>query len=179
MPHPRPKPSIDDPSAMHGRMTPIAHTGPLPWVQLRNALFHPSIFRKMIGRIDPRAMNGDLVAVYDRDGQPFGSGLLSLHAQIGLRMLTFDATPVKESIIAERLAEAVRLRHETLGLPKATDAYRVVHAEGDGLPGLIVDRYNDYAVVELFSFPMFRRMEVIGEELKMLLGVKRSALSFR
>src|SRR3954471_7191919 len=85
--------TINDPEAVHGRMTAISHTGPLPWVQLRNALFHPSIFRKMIGRIDPRAKNGDLVFVYDRDAQPFGSGLLSLEAPIGLRMLTFDATP--------------------------------------------------------------------------------------
>ncbi|HEY4330572.1 MAG TPA: hypothetical protein VGN88_12610, partial [Phycisphaerae bacterium] len=172
MPYSRPKRTIDDPQAMHGRMTAITHSGPLPWVQLRNAIFHPSIFRKMIGRMDTRVANGDLVAVYDRDGQPFGTGLLSLNAQIGLRMLTFDASVVSEAIIAERLAEAVRLRHEMLGLPKVTDAYRVVHAEGDGLPGLIVDRYHDFAVVEIFSFPMFRRMEAIGEELKMLLGVK-------
>ena len=45
MPAPfRPARTINDPGAMHGRMTPISHTGPLPWVQLRNALFHPSIF---------------------------------------------------------------------------------------------------------------------------------------
>src|SRR3954467_8838310 len=149
--------TINDPEAVHGRMTAISHTGPLPWVQLRNALFHPSIFRKMIGRIDPRAKNGDLVAVYDRDGVRFGSGMLSLNAPIGLRMLSFDDKPVTESIVAERLAEAVRLRREVLDLEKVTDAYRVVHAEGDGLPGLIVDRYGPYAVVELFSFPMWRR----------------------
>ena len=77
--------------APQGRMTPISHTGPLPWVQLRNATFHPSIFKKMIGRIDPRAENGDLVTVYDRDGHLFGTGLLSQHSQIGLRMLSFGA----------------------------------------------------------------------------------------
>jgi 23S rRNA (cytosine1962-C5)-methyltransferase len=162
----------DDPGTMQGRMTAISHTGPLPWVQLRNALFHPSIFRKMIGRIDPRARNGDLVAVYDRDGVRFGSGMLSLDAPIGLRMLTFDDRPVAEAIVPERLAEAMRLRRDTLQLEQVTDAYRVVHAEGDGLPGLIVDRYGSYAVVELFSFPMWRRTEALREELKMLLNVK-------
>src|SRR4051812_10815156 len=95
-----------DPGTTHGRMTPIHHTGKLPWVQLRNALFHPSIFKKMIGRLDPKLQNGDLVSVYDRDGALFGSGLFSSHSQIGLRMLTFDAAPVDESIIASRLAAA-------------------------------------------------------------------------
>ncbi len=135
----------------------------------------------MIGRIDPKAKNGDLVYVYDRDGLPFGTGLYSQHGAIGVRMLTFDSgvdgaaggrAAADESIIAERLAEAVRLRRDVLGLEKVSDAYRVVHAEGDGLPGLIVDRFGDYAVVELFSFPMHRRLETIREELKMLLGVK-------
>jgi 23S rRNA (cytosine1962-C5)-methyltransferase len=144
-------------------------------VQLRNAIFHPSIYQKMIGRVDPRAQSGDLVYVYDRDGLAFGTGLYSQHAPIGLRMLTFDAgqmAEVDESIVSERLAEAVRLRTETLGLDKVASAYRVVHAEGDGLPGLIVDRLGDYAVVELYSFPMFRRLEGIKEELKVLLNVK-------
>jgi 23S rRNA (cytosine1962-C5)-methyltransferase len=158
-------------------MTPISHAGTLPWVQLRNALFHPSIFRKMVGRIDPKARNGDLVSVYDRDGQPFGTGLLSTQSQIGLRMLTFDAPPqpvqpVDESIIPARVAAAAALRRETLGLDKVTSAYRVVHAEGDGLPGLIVDRFEQYAVIELFSFPMYRRVDAIREELKRVLGVK-------
>ena len=163
-----------DPLTVQGRMTPISHAGKLPWVQLRNALFHPSIFQKMVGRMDPRAKNGDLVTVYDRDAQLFGTGLLSTQSQIGLRMLTFDAVPqpVDESLITTRLAAAVALRRETLGLEKVTDAYRVVHAEGDGLPGLIVDRFDSYAVIELFSFPMFRRLEVLKGELKRLLGVK-------
>ena len=153
-------------------MKAIAHKGSLPWVQLRNALFHPSIFRKMIGRIDPEAQNGDLVTVYDRDGQVFGTGLLSLHAPIGLRMLSFDATPVDEATIAQRLADAVRLRRDALKLDQSTNSYRVVHAEGDGLPGLIVDRFDEYAVIELFNFPMFRRLEMLREELKVLLQVK-------
>ena len=153
-------------------MTPIVHTGGLPWVQLRNALFGPSIFRKMIGRIDPAARNGDLVAVYDRDGKRFGSGMLSTQSQIGLRMVTFDESPVDEGFLGQRLAAAVQLRTQTLRLDAQGDAYRLVHAEGDALPGLIVDRLGEYAVVELFSFPMYRRLETITAELKRLAGVK-------
>jgi 23S rRNA (cytosine1962-C5)-methyltransferase len=79
---------------------------------------------------------------------------------------------VEESIVSERLAGAVDLRRTFLGLDATTDAYRVVHSEGDGLPGLIVDRYCEYAVVELFSFPMYRRVANIQAELKRLLGVE-------
>jgi len=161
-----------DADETHGRMEAVKHAGPLPWVQLRNAIYHPSIFRKMIGRIDPAARNGDLVTVYDRDAQVFGTGMLSLQANYGLRMLTFDAAPVEESIIGLRLERAALLRRDTLGLDSITSAYRVVHAEGDGLPGMIVDRFDQYAVVELFSFPMYRRVETIKEELKRVLGVK-------
>src|SRR4051794_6564393 len=82
-----------------GRMAPIEHTGLMPWVQLRNAIYHPSIFRKMVGRMDTTVKNGDLVAVYDRDGKRFGSGLLSTQSQIALRMLTFDDSPIDESFI--------------------------------------------------------------------------------
>ncbi len=160
-----------DPATAHGRMTPVHHAGPLPWVQLRNATFHPSIFKKMIGRIDPRAKNGDLVYAYDRDANPFGTGLLSMHSAIGLRMLTFDATAVDESLIAARIKAAVALRRDFLTLDKQTDAYRIVHAEGDGLPGLIADRFADHAVVELFNFGMYRRMEMLEREIRSTLGV--------
>jgi 23S rRNA (cytosine1962-C5)-methyltransferase len=153
-------------------MSPIEHSGPLPWLQLRNAVYHPSIFRKMIGRMDPSAKNGDLVAVYDRDGKRFGSGLLSTQSQVGVRMLTFDDSPIDESFLTLRLEAAAKLRREELELDKVSDAYRVVHAEGDALPTLMVDKLGDYAVVELFSFPMYRRLGAIKQELARILGVK-------
>jgi len=159
-------------TGIHGRMVSIQHSGPLPWVQLRNAIFHPSIFRKMIGRMDPAVRNGDLVTVYDRDGTVFGTGLFSNNAQIGLRMLTFDAAPVDESLLETRLAAAVALRRAVLKLDATTNAYRVVHAEGDGLPGLIVDRLGDFAVIELFSYGMYRRSAAIAARLRELLGVQ-------
>ncbi len=166
------EPRGEEAGETQGRMKPISHAGKLPWVQLRNAMFHPSIYRKMVGRMDQRVQNGDLVTVYDRDGVVFGSGLLSLNAPIGLHMLTFDASPAEESLIMERIATAAKLRREILQLDKSGNAYRVVHAEGDGLPGLMVDRFDDYAVVELFNYPMFRRREAIREALKTHLGVR-------
>jgi 23S rRNA (cytosine1962-C5)-methyltransferase len=165
----RPAPAGESAAA---RMVPVQNDSPLPWVQLRNAVFHPSIFRKMVGRMDPRVRAGDMVAVYDRDAKFFGTGLYNPQSQIALRMLTFDASPVSEETLIQRLEQAVKLRNETLKLPATTDAYRVVHAEGDGLPGLIVDRLGDYAVMEFFSLPMFQRRAMLEPHLKRLLGVQ-------
>ena len=153
-------------------MSPIQHTGKLPWVQLRNAAYSPVIFRKMIGRTDPAARAGDLVTVYDRDGKLFGTGMFNPQSQIGLRMVTFDDRPMDESAILRLIDQAVDLRREKLRLDATTDAYRVIHAEGDGLPGLIVDRFGPFAVIELFSLAMFKRSEVISQHLKVKLGVE-------
>lgn len=161
-------PFSDSPS----RMAPINHKGPLPWVQLRNAVFHPSIFRKMIGQSDPNARNGDLVTVYDRDARIFGTGMLNTQSQIALRMITFDETPVDESYLLTRIDQAIDLRRNKLKLDEVSDAWRVVHAEGDGLPGLIVDKLGEYAVIELFSFPMYKRVQVLAEHIKNALGLK-------
>ncbi|MEI8196961.1 MAG: class I SAM-dependent rRNA methyltransferase [Phycisphaerae bacterium] len=155
-----------------GRMVPIRHSGPLPWVQLRNPVQQVAIFRKMVGRFDLKAKNGDLVLVYDRDGKVFGTALLNTQAQIALRMLTFAATPVDESLITQRLQAAIALRRDCLKLDATTNAYRVVHAEGDGLPGLIVDRYGPYAVIELFNVGMFKRVKTLSATLQTDLQVQ-------
>lgn len=149
-----------------GRMVPIRHTGPLPWVQLRNAALQVAIFRKMVGRLDPKARNGDLVTVYDRDGKVFGTGLLNIQSQIALRMVTFDETPFTENTLIQRLQAAIALRRDILKLDASTSAYRVVHAEGDGLPGLIVDRYGPYAVIELFSAAMYKRVKTLAATIR-------------
>src|SRR5690606_8914659 len=67
---------------------------------------------------------------------------------------------------ARRIAAAVALRREMLKLDDTTDAWRVVHSEGDGLSGLVVDRYADLLVVEFFSAGMFRHREWIYDALR-------------
>ena len=120
-------------SGAKGRMVAIHHEGPLPWLQLRNAAFHPVIFRKMIGRTDPAAKNGDLVRVYDREGKVFGTGMLNTQSQIGVRMLTFDARPVDEAFIHDQLRGAIALRRDVL---KAGSGQRCLPAgsRGGGWP---------------------------------------------
>lgn len=175
-----PEPEIDDydseekpVAGAKGRMVPLSHTGPLPWVQLRNVVYGTSVFRKMIGRIANGLRAGDMVSVYDRDGVPFGTALYNSQAPIALRMIEFGTTAVDETFLEQRLERAVHFRRQTLKLDAFTNAYRITHAEGDGLPGLIIDRLGDVAVVEFFSLAMHRRRERIEKSLLSLLDIKR------
>ncbi len=130
---------------------------------------HPWIFRKMLGRADRAARPGDRVLIRDRTGAPVGQGFFNPHSQIALRVLTENAEPpVDGRWLAERLEKADWLRRGILCLEEVTDAYRVVHAEGDGLSGLVVDRFADALAVELFSLGMQRWLPGIREGLSVL-----------
>jgi 23S rRNA (cytosine1962-C5)-methyltransferase len=123
----------------------------------------------MIRAADPTARAGDVVHVYDKSGQLFGRGLYNPRSQIAVRMLTHSDTPVDDAFWRGRLEQAVALRRR-LGLDEVTDAYRLVHAEGDDLSGLIVERYADCLVFEVFSLGMFQRYERIAGLLAEVLG---------
>lgn len=123
----------------------------------------------MVAQSDPAARAGAVVNVYDKAGRFFGRGLYNPRSQIVLRILTREDVPIDEAFWRSRLARAVELRRR-LRLDEITDAYRLVHAEGDGLSGLIVERYADCLVFELFSLGMFQRIDALAEQLAALLG---------
>jgi 23S rRNA (cytosine1962-C5)-methyltransferase len=140
-----------------------------PWVQLRSASTHPFVYRKMIRQADPAARPGDVVNVYDKAGQFFGRGFYNPRSQIVVRMLTLSDTPVDDAFWRGRLERALVLRRQ-LRLDEVTDAYRLVHSEGDGLSGLIAERYADYLVFEVFALGVFQRCGEFGRLLAELLG---------
>ncbi len=140
-----------------------------PWVRLRSANMHPFIYARMVRDADPMARPGDVVNVYDRSGSLFGRGFYNPHSIIRLRILTHADHPIDDAFWRSRLSMAVELRSR-LRLSDVTDAYRLVHAEGDGLSGLIVERYADCLVFEIFSLGMVRRLEMLSRLLPDLLG---------
>lgn len=140
-----------------------------PWVLLRSASPHPFVYRKMVRQVDPAARPGDVVHVYDKVGHHFGQGLFNPRSQICVRLLSRAATPLDDAFWRERLEQAVSLRRQ-LRLDEETDAYRLVHAEGDDLSGLIVERYADCLVFEFFALGMFQRRERLAEVLSERLG---------
>ncbi len=140
-----------------------------PWAVLRSATNHPFVYKRMLGPVDPDARPGDVVFVYDRGGRLFGQALYSPTSQIALRMLTRDGTVVDDDWWRTLLDRAVQLRHR-LHLDETTDAYRLVHAEGDDLSGLIVERYADCLVFEVFTIGIFRRCRQFADMLGDILG---------
>jgi len=128
---------------------------------------HPWIYQKMIEKPAVRPKPGSVVEIHDNSGAWIGRGFYNGHSRISLRVLTSDAhEPIDAQWFRRRIAQAVALRRETLRLDAVSDAWRVVHAEGDGLSGLVVDRYADLLVVEFFSAGMFRHREWIYEALR-------------
>ncbi len=151
---------------------PLSPPISLPRIVARSVGLHPWLFRKRIEQIDRKAAAGDLVQVVEGDGHPMGFGLFNPNSEIPVRMMSRGDDPPREEFWKERLAAAVALRKEFLKLDEVTDAYRVVHAEGDGLSGLMIDRFGDVLSAEAFGLGIWERGVALLEMLGPLMGTK-------
>ncbi|MEK7743381.1 MAG: class I SAM-dependent rRNA methyltransferase, partial [Elusimicrobiota bacterium] len=112
---------MDAPKTTQSGVPPAAHTGAIPWVRLRSAASGPQLYKRMIAEADPKARAGDIVAVYDKTGAPYGAALYNPKSLIGLRLLQrglegFDP----EAFFTEKIARAVDLRRGLLRLYDTT-----------------------------------------------------------
>jgi len=121
---------------------------------------HPWIFSGAIGRIAGQVEDGGLVRVVDSQGQYLATGYLNRRSQIAVRLLTWEEEGVDADFWRRRLQRAISGR-AWLASDPATNAYRLVNAESDGLPGLVVDRYNGWLVVQCLTLGMARRRDEI------------------
>lgn len=141
-------------------------TSPLPQVKLKivRRSSHPWIFQKMVEKPTERIPGGTIVDIVDRDGQWAGRGFFNWHSRIALRVLTAKPDEAIDADFFERrLTQAISLRRDVLKLDEVTNAYRLVHSEGDGLSGLVVDRFDGTLVLEFFSAGMFRVRQILQE----------------
>ena len=145
-------------------------------VLMGGGLWHPFVFRKRLGKISRDAEPGDLVELVGPNGDVLGYGLFNPEAEIAVRVLRPGQKRPDDLWWIDRLAKAVSLRRETLKLDSVTEAYRVIHAEADGFPGLVVDRFGDVLVAECYSLGMYQRAESVIAELEKLLGTKHGVL---
>ena len=131
--------------------------------------FHPWVFSGAVADTPDTIEEGDIVAVYTSDGRMIGVG----HYQIGsitVRILAWGDKTIDETFFSDRLKEAFRMR-QALGLIRDdNNAYRLVHGEGDFLPGLIVDIYGDTAVLQAHSPGMHFMRDTIARALTALPG---------
>ncbi len=149
---------------------------PLPQIAVRSPTRHPLLFRNRLGTYDRRARHGDLVQLTLSDGQTLGYGLFNPRSEITVRVLTHAPEAPREEWWAARIGEAVAVRRDVLKLDQSTSAYRVVHAEGDGLAGLAVDRFGDVLSVEVFSLAMYQRIDALVALLAGQCGTKHAVV---
>ena len=137
---------------------------------------HPWVFSGAIKTTPEGGQDGDTVQVVGEDGEVFGAGHFQ-HGSIMVRMITFGDQDTSQSFWDQRLQQAYHYR-DALGLVQRSDlnAYRLIHAEGDGLPGLIIDIYNGVAVVQCHSIGMHRAIGHISQALQTVLGNQLKAV---
>ena len=145
--------------------------------------FHPWVFSGAVAEIQGRPAEGDIVAVHASDGTLLAYG----HYQIGsiaVRVLSFDDAALRPDFFEQRIAAALAMRRTvglagvsgaelvsgSAGVPGLTNCYRLVHGEGDNLPGLIIDYYDGVCVMQAHSVGMFRSKNRICEALKTVYG---------
>ena len=140
---------------------------------------HPWIFSGAIASVrsdKPQIEEGEVVDVYTQAGEFIARG----HYQIGsiaVRVLTFEREPIDQAWWNRRIAVACDVRR-SLGLSTApdTDCYRLVHGEGDSLPGLVVDIYGSVAVIQCHSVGMYRSRQQIAGAIRTAYGDRITAI---
>lgn len=131
----------------------------------------------MVGAASPDAAAGDLVKVYEREGGLFGAGFFNPKAHVPLRVMYHGADDFGEKDLDDRLHRAIALRAEVLKLGETQEAYRVLHSDGDGISGLVVDRYADVLSVEITTLGVWRRIRRWLPMLHQRLGTRAQVIS--
>ncbi len=132
---------------------------------------HPWILSGAVDRCEGgESEAGAWVRVLSHEGEVLGFGHYSPASQIRVRMFRFGKEPPDDDALLERVAAAARRREDDPWLAE-TDALRLVNAEGDGLPGLVIDRYDSVAVLRATSVGMLVRREPVGRVLATLPGI--------
>ena len=142
----------------------------------RAMLGHPWIFsNELVMDAAAKALSpGEIVTLIRADGRPLGAAFFNPHSLIAARLLTRDADrAIDETFLHKRLQRALKLRERLVGAP----FYRLVHAEADGIPGCVIDRFGDVIVVEPNAAGADRLIETLTAALDRLLRPRAIVIS--
>lgn len=143
----------------------------LPVISLkakRNSL-HPWIFSRMIRHPQQRLQPGSLVEVISREGSFIGRGIYNYKSNIGIRLLTENASEMlDQGFFFKKIEQAKIFREDILQIQRTANCYRLFHGEADGLSGLIIDKFAEVFVVEPYSAGYIGIMEWIVASLQAL-----------
>ncbi len=131
---------------------------------------HPWIYQSEIQQIQGEYQPGDIVDVVNHSKSFVGRGYINPRSIITVRLLTREERAIDQGFFDERIQQAWTLRQELIGAD--TDSYRLIHAESDGLPALVVDKFGDYLVVQFLSLGMDIRREPVMEALMRVVNPK-------
>ena len=119
---------------------------------------HPWLFSGAIASVEGSPQNGEVVEVYSRQKQFLGRGFYNERTSIRIRLLTFADEQIDQSFWRKRLTQAAAMRQQIIDM-SSTNAYRLVHGEGDLLPGLTLDHYAGHLVLQIASLGLERQKE--------------------
>lgn len=171
----RPRNQAPLPPASVEQVFDLGLKDPIPTVTLKTRISHTSIYRKQVASSD-NADPGDLVVVKAGDGHLIGYGIYNPRSELAVRLLWRGNEAPIEASWDQKLQTAVTLRQSVLDLDAVTDTYRVAHAESDGLPGLMIDRFGDVLSAEAFSLGMYQRATVLLKRLAGILGTQHTVI---
>ena len=138
--------------------------------------FHPWIFSGAVKHIEGNVEDGDVVEVYKSDGSYLATGHYQ-NGSITVRLFSFQQVSPDQNFWDAKIGKALQYRrHLGLASNRQTNCFRLTHAEGDGLPGLIIDLYHKTAVVQCHSIGMHREMDKISQALQNNFGNQLEAI---
>lgn len=139
--------------------------------------FHPWVFSGAIKKKADGLVDGDVVEVYSAQNDYLGTGHFQQGGSITVRIFSFEEVEINLAFWESKIAKAYGFR-KAVGLTNGaeTDVYRLVFAEGDGLPGLVIDVYGDTAVLQAHTVGMYRARHEIAQAIKNVIGDKLNAV---
>lgn len=130
---------------------------------------HPWVFSNEVREVKGSPQIGEIVELIAASGKPLGIGFYNPHSLIAFRLLSTQIEEINAEFFEKKISQALALRR---ALYSSSETFRVVHSESDFLPGLVVDKYNEYLSVQTFSYGMDARLAMICDVLDSLLHPK-------
>jgi len=141
---------------------------------------HPWIFSGAFGFIPKELKNGEIISIIDYQNDVLAVGHFQEKSTIAVRVLSFEDKVIDLAFWKQVLAKAQKYRFENVILNlKITNCYRLIHGEGDGLPGLIIDIYHDIAVIQCHSQGMYESKNDIATALDEIYALKLDTIYIR
>lgn len=137
--------------------------------------FHPWVFSGAIARVKGQTTDGEVVEVCDSKGQYLATGHFH-NGNIAVKLFSYEKIVPDVVFWRQKLQKALTVRKQILTSDRVTNCYRLVHGEGDGLPGLIIDYYNGVLVIQAHSIGMYRVLNELTQALKELYGEELKAI---